>query len=109
MLTFSIFYELSICYHYGIYNCYYLFLFVVDDLPTAPGLSDKLKINASDDNSTLSIFPTNTQLEDEFAEDVKNGEFWGDEVPEVVDLPNTNPEPILVEEIEHIKVIIYNY
>jgi hypothetical protein len=69
-------------------------------------LSNKLQINPNNDYSTSNIFPTNTPLEDEWAEDI--GGFWDDEVPEIVELPKTNPEPVSIEEIKHIKVTINN-
>lgn len=47
-----------------------------------------------------------TAVEDEWTEDV--GGFWDDEVPEIISQPDNIPEPISVDEINHIKVIIYN-
>ncbi|VVC40611.1 Helicase, C-terminal,DEAD/DEAH box helicase domain,P-loop containing nucleoside triphosphate [Cinara cedri] len=78
-----------------------LFEFDPNDLPIAPGMSNKLKINQNDQNVTLNISTPTTKLEDEWAEDV--GGFWDDEIPEIETLPDIIPEPISVDEIKHIK------
>jgi len=80
-------------------------VFILDDLPVAPGMSNKLKINQNDQNTSLNICTIDTTVEDEWTEDV--GGFW-DEEPEIVGPPDTAPEPISVDEIKHIKVIIRN-
>lgn len=67
-------------------------------------MSNKLKINQNDKNTTLDINTTKTTLEDEWPEDI--GGFWDDEVPEIENQPDILPEPISVDEINHIKVII---
>jgi len=64
-------------------------------------MSAKLKIKQ---NTTTNINATNTTAEDEWAEDVSG--FWDDEVSEVVNEIDAEPEPILINEINHIKVII---
>lgn len=66
-------------------------------------MSNKLKIDQNDQNTTLNICATNNTLEDEWADDV--GGFWDDELPEIINQPDTIPEPISVDEIIHIKVI----
>lgn len=77
-----------------------MFIFFLDDLPVAPGMSAKLKIKQ---NTTTSINATKTIAEDEWAEDISG--FWDDEVSEVVNQFDAVPEPILINEINHIKVI----
>lgn len=67
-------------------------------------MSNKLKINQSDQNTSVNFCAIDTTAENEWTEDV--GGFWDDEVPEIVSQPDTTPEPILVDEINHIKVII---
>lgn len=67
-------------------------------------MSNKLKISQNVHNTTLNLCTNNTILEDEWAEDV--GGFWDDEIPEVVNQPDTIPEQISVDEIIHIKVSI---
>lgn len=81
----------------------YLNIISIDNLPVAPGMSNTLEINQNYQNTTLNICATNTILENEWAEDV--GGFWDDEVPEIINEPDTIPEPISVDEIDHIKVI----
>lgn len=65
-------------------------------------MSMTLKIDQNNQNTTLNICTTNTTLEDEWADDV--GGFWDDEVPEIISQPVTIPEPISIDEIDHIKV-----
>lgn len=79
-------------------------MFALDNLPVAPGMSDKLKINYNDQNTIVDFYDTNTKLEneDDWAEDV--GGFWDDEVPEISNQSDTIPEPISIDEINHIKV-----
>lgn len=86
------------CNYYNIY--YTIFL---DDLPVAPGMSNKLKINQNDQNTSINICAIDTTVEHEWTEDV--GGFWDDEVPEIISQPDTTPEPISEDEINHIKVI----
>lgn len=76
----------------------------LDDLPIAPGMSDKLKINQVVKNTTLNICTTKPTLQSELAEDV--GGFWDDEVPVIENQPDIILEPISIDEIEHIKVIM---
>lgn len=83
-----------------------LFFCILDDLPIAPGMSNKLKINENDQNTSINICAIDTAIEDEWTEDV--GGFWDDEVPEIISQPDNIPEPVSVDEINHIKVIIYN-
>jgi len=84
----------------------YLFYIVfLDNLPVAPGMSDKLKINQNNQNTSINICAIDTKIENEWTEDV--GGFWDDEVQEIVSQPEyATPEPIPVDEINHIKVII---
>jgi len=78
----------------------------LDDLPVAPGMSGRLKLNQNNQNRTPNDFDTNTTLDDEWAEDV--GGIWNDEVPEIVNQSDSIPELIPDDEINHIKVIISN-
>jgi len=84
-----------------IYIIYFVFL---DNLPVAPGMSNKLKINQNDQNTSINICAIDTSVENEWTEDV--GGFWDDEVPEIVSQPDAIPEPIPEDEINHIKVIL---
>lgn len=90
----------------GGYNFIDCFISSIDDLPVPPGMSNKLKINQNYLNTTLSLGTSNSVVDDGWAEDV--GGFWDDEIPEVVNQPDIIPEQILVDEISHIKVKIYN-
>ncbi|VVC44720.1 Hypothetical protein CINCED_3A011937 [Cinara cedri] len=78
------------------------FEFDPNELPIAPGMSKSLKIIQNDQNTTLNIFTPKTTLEHEWAEDIVGG-FWDDEIPETENQPNIVPEPISVDEINHIK------
>lgn len=82
-------------------------MYALDNLPVAPGMSNKLTINTNDKKTTSNVCDVNnTSLEDEWAEDV--GGFWDDGVPEITTQPDTAPELIVLDEINHIKVIIIN-
>lgn len=67
-------------------------------------MSNKLKINQNEQNTSVNFCAIDTTAENKWTEDV--GGFWDDEVPEIVSQPDTTPEPILEDEINHIKVII---
>jgi len=75
-------------------------------LPIPPGMSNRLKIKQSYENTILNDFDTNI-LEDEWVEDV--GGFWEDKVPEIINQSDSETEPIPEDEINHIKVIISKY
>ncbi|KAL4131792.1 hypothetical protein QTP88_009048 [Uroleucon formosanum] len=77
------------------------FQFDPNDLPVAPGMSNKLKINQNEQNTSVNFCAIDTTAENKWTEDV--GGFWDDEVPEIVSQPDTTPEPILEDEINHIK------
>lgn len=70
-------------------------------------MSGKLKIKQLDQKTTIDINVFNTTLENEWAEDIDI--FWDEETPKIVNQPNVLPEPILVDEINHIKVVISNF
>lgn len=72
-------------------------------------MSDKLKINYTDQNTIVDFCETNKILEndDEWTEDV--GGFWDDEVPEISNQSDTESEPISIDEINHIKVNFNNH
>jgi len=67
-------------------------------------MSNKLKINQNDQNTSINICAIDTTAEYEWTEDV--GGFWDDEIPEIISQADTTPEPILIDEINHIKAII---
>lgn len=75
-------------------------------MPIPPGMSNRLKIKQSYENTILNDFDTNI-LEDEWVEDV--GGFWEDKVPEIINQSDFETEPIPEDEINHIKVIISKY
>lgn len=77
--------------------------FCIDDLQVAPGMSAKLKIKQNDQKTNTDINTSNTTLENEWAEDINI--FWNEKTPNIVNQPDVLPEPIPVDEINHIKVI----
>lgn len=76
---------------------------MLDNLPIAPGMSTCLKISQNNQDTDTNICSANKTLEEEWADDI--GGFWDDEVPETVNQPDAIPEPILEDEISHLKVI----
>lgn len=67
-------------------------------------MSEKLKISQNDQNVGLNICNINTMFNDEWTEDTEK--FWDDEITDEINPPITITEPISLDEINHIKVII---
>lgn len=70
-------------------------------------MSAKLKIKQNDQKTSTDISDSNTTLENEWAEDINI--FWDKETPTIVNQPDVLPEPIPIDEINHIKVVISNF
>lgn len=67
-------------------------------------MSDKLKLSQNDQNVGLNICNINAMFNDEWTEDTEK--FWDDEITDEINPPITITEPISLDEINHIKVII---